>query len=589
MFRGWLRFGGDEVFNTQRLAAYARNGYVPAGVEVKDCDDCDTLDALNGEDKYESPLVDGAPWFDPNNEDTWDFAGILPLDIVGLTGSTRTAEVRPVLANGGSPTRQRFGPRTIAVSALLLGRTTASAQAGMEWLTSVLNADTCTDTGQFGCGGHQLCALTDCPTLCDFSTDPEAPLQTFEIDPFETGDGGWLTVGGSWIPSSETFEPSTDPGLLAAPILTPYDEVVMTWTVTSVSGPFTVEVGAVGPDGTEELLRGDPVAVPFTDTIEVTIAPVTWEQWRPAIWISEPGAQVQLTIQHRPYLSTDACVDHYLRNFEGVITVAGPTETGRISLDCGVEAMQVEWTWVAASPWVTQTPKLLVQRMPSHTNAPEAKAIGVTTGTAGLPTLEETRCLVTAVTGQPCQDPCCSSVRVPPRAPAITEECLSGMAVSGTFARTFANIPARYVPVNTEGTLRIQIEAPTRPKMGVRFRLYPDPLERGFEGGIDECDFCAEWNIGYIPHRSTFVLDGGREGVNITCPPLNQPAPTSTLRGRLWSPAFEWPVLACGLGYVLVMDVPTTYYRDCPGGPYTQGATQGTDLRWTVHVVPRMK
>jgi hypothetical protein len=587
MYRGWARFAGNEIFNNHRLSDYAAHGFVPTGVEVKTCDECRELGEVNGEGGYNSPLVDQAPWFDPNDQASWEFAGILPLAITGLSDSTRTAAVTERISNGGTVSRGRYATRTIGVSALLLGATNSGVHAGMEWLTSVLAGSACDDGS---CAGGELCFLTDCPLICDTSTDPATPLLPPEVIP--PSDLGWVTDNGTFSYTDGSFDPSgSSPaaiGRLAAPIQSAYDEVKVTWTVTALGGPFTVASGFTDADGAT-IERGDPMPVLASTSIVETYR-VTPDKWRPALWISNPGARVTLTIQHRAYLSVDDCVDPYLRTFRDVRCIDGPHVTDEFDV-CDVTLQKVSWTWVAGLPGIYRPRSQLTGRLRSNgTNLTTVdKLAGVQVGYVGHVSYSSTDCVAQgnppASATRPCYNSCCADLTPPPRLPVIADPCIP---VITQYDRTWVTIPDRYVPVNTEGTMVITFTAlDGRPKIGTRLRLYPDPLQRGYDL-IEECGYCSEFNLTFQPGISVVTMDGSVEEVRTQCTSGGisfQPV----VRGDEFSIGFDFPVLACGTAYVLVIDQPLTYDRDCdapfPNG-YAQGASQGVQ-NVAVAVVPR--
>lgn len=211
IFDGFMTFAGDEVINVARTKAYVAAGYAPAGAEINVCDDCDSLLEMIGEDgPYSSPLIDDAPWFETSNPDSWDFAGIIPLEITGTSGSTRTAATTELTTDGGVASRVRYAGRTIAVSALLVGKTGCAVESGLSWLTTVLGGTSCSGPRQQGpagaCSGDELCMFTCCPDTLD-----ETPVEgEYVTVPVETTDPGWRTVSGTW--ESIIYKPPQDGG-----------------------------------------------------------------------------------------------------------------------------------------------------------------------------------------------------------------------------------------------------------------------------------------------------------------------------------------------------------------------------------------
>lgn len=196
-----MTFAGDEVINVARTKAYVDAGYAPAGARIEVCDDCDLLPEMLGETgPYSSPMIDDAPWVETSNPDSWDFAGIIPLEITGASGSTRTVATTELSTDGGVASRVRYAGRTIAVTALLVGKTGCAVESGLSWLSTVLNGTSCSGPRQQGpagaCSGDEMCMFTCCPGSLD-ETPVEGEYVTEQINLL---DPGWRTISGLWQP-----------------------------------------------------------------------------------------------------------------------------------------------------------------------------------------------------------------------------------------------------------------------------------------------------------------------------------------------------------------------------------------------------
>lgn len=166
MFKGYLSLGGNEIGNTARVFAYVRNS--GAGIPLRNCDDCGDLAEAIGDEAYSSPIVDGAPWFDPNRPETARFYGFYPTDIQGMEDSTREASVTQSVGDGGSVGATRYGTRTIRVKGVLLAADELAMSAGMTWLSRALDGNDCAGGG---CDGGPLCYWAACPEICDIYED----------------------------------------------------------------------------------------------------------------------------------------------------------------------------------------------------------------------------------------------------------------------------------------------------------------------------------------------------------------------------------------------------------------------------------
>ncbi len=162
MFNGYLSLGGVEIINAQRTAAYVRS--LAPTLPLVNCEDCGDLGTVLDE-VYASPLVDNAPWFDPNIPATGRFYGLYPLSIEGMEDSTRTAAVTQSIVDGGSVGATRLATRSIRVKGLMLAKDEHAMTQGMTWLRNALDPPPCSEHGG-SCGGGLLCYYAACPELC---------------------------------------------------------------------------------------------------------------------------------------------------------------------------------------------------------------------------------------------------------------------------------------------------------------------------------------------------------------------------------------------------------------------------------------
>jgi hypothetical protein len=78
MFAGYLVLDGEEIINNARVTAYV-NHAIPSMGFKDPTDSGDDLPLVTGDGKYESPMVDAAPWVDPGDPDTYNFYGVMGL------------------------------------------------------------------------------------------------------------------------------------------------------------------------------------------------------------------------------------------------------------------------------------------------------------------------------------------------------------------------------------------------------------------------------------------------------------------------------------------------------------------------------
>lgn len=157
---GYFQFDGSEIINSQRVEQYAKNLHLPWFRPVYRTD---SLGYMLGDGlAYRTPLLDNAPWMDDDVDESSDFLGLYPLEIVGLENSTRQATIVESTKNGGVVRGVRHGTKTVVFSALLIGLTEDAVDYGQRWLKSILNGAPC-DGGD--CSGADLCFLSAEPIM----------------------------------------------------------------------------------------------------------------------------------------------------------------------------------------------------------------------------------------------------------------------------------------------------------------------------------------------------------------------------------------------------------------------------------------
>jgi hypothetical protein len=184
VYEGYLEFGGTEIANRERVVKYVELN--APQIPLRKRDYSDTLHLALGEDAYDSPAVDEAPWVDPNDPDTAKFFGVYPLAIQGGRDATRFAQPTESIGNGGVVGAEREAMKTMRVRALLVAETMAGLEAGNRWLNAALRPADCDDHGG-SCGGAKLCYYSVEPPICDAWAPDYLPTYTV---PFATDVAG---------------------------------------------------------------------------------------------------------------------------------------------------------------------------------------------------------------------------------------------------------------------------------------------------------------------------------------------------------------------------------------------------------------
>jgi hypothetical protein len=262
MWNGWIQYAGNEIINVQRTEHYALQARLPWFRPVYKND---SLGPMLGDAEYNTPLMDDAPWTDPNVPQSYAFYGVYPLDITGAEDSSRTSTVTENTGDGGNPGRLRHGTKSVVFSALLIGEDEAAVEYGFNWLKQALLPNPCSGaTGD--CSGEELCYLASepsystSPTLTVIPSQPVVPVDldggTPDVaggDDYDGGgaddegvvtedeDGGPVTVtGGTPAAIISTDVPATD-------CLTPLQRTLLNVSVNS--GP-TITAKRRTSDGT---------------------------------------------------------------------------------------------------------------------------------------------------------------------------------------------------------------------------------------------------------------------------------------------------------------------------------------------------
>lgn len=160
-YDGFLRFGGNEIVNSERARSRALSADCPPGWFIKG--GCDSLMGAVGDTSYEYSAPAATPWFDPQAPDVSNrFLGVYGLGMAGLQDSTGSAPVTEGVADGGVIGRTRKGVREVRVTATLAALGKDALEYGLSWLAAALEPGAC---GQHGdaCGTTDVDFFVDCP------------------------------------------------------------------------------------------------------------------------------------------------------------------------------------------------------------------------------------------------------------------------------------------------------------------------------------------------------------------------------------------------------------------------------------------
>ena len=158
---GYFSYAGQEFVNAQRTEAYAQ----AAGAGwFKGCYNTSDLGPMLGQ-RYRTPLLDPAPWADPDAPESYGFFGVYPLGVTGLEDSTRVGTVIESVSDGGTVGRIRHATRAVVFNVALVGDSDCALDYGVRWLRRLLLGAACGSQAQQACAGDDLCYLSCEPAL----------------------------------------------------------------------------------------------------------------------------------------------------------------------------------------------------------------------------------------------------------------------------------------------------------------------------------------------------------------------------------------------------------------------------------------
>jgi len=206
---------------------------------------------------------------------------------------------------------------------------------------------------------------------------------------------------------------------------------------------------------------------------------------------------------------------------------------------------QVEFTFVAATPWVYSSTRTI------------GSTLGTVPTTTGYITLDPTAPLLpdcnSPLGGAQIVDPTLPVVPSAPRPPPVqtnlkpTQPWASGYSVF---------VPKAQVPETVNAVLVISLTTGSEAARYIRLRLFPAPL--GFEqkvSDLDPCSYCGEIVVMYIPPRSTFRIDGMNQTLTIIDAAGNV-FPASHLAYSGVGLPTGWASMTCGLDYWISVEFP---------------------------------
>src|SRR5262245_7604997 len=177
---GYFTYAGQEFINAQRTEAYATQ----AGAGwLKGCFGGTDLGPMLGQ-TYRSPMLDPAPWTDPDAPESYEFFGVYPLGVTGIEDSTRVGNVIESTGDGGTVSRIRHATRSVVFNVALVGGSDCAVDYGARWLRRLLLGAACGTQASEACSGENLCYLS-CEPLLDWESGGTMLDALGCLDPYE--------------------------------------------------------------------------------------------------------------------------------------------------------------------------------------------------------------------------------------------------------------------------------------------------------------------------------------------------------------------------------------------------------------------
>jgi hypothetical protein len=251
-----------------------------------------------------------------------------------------------------------------------------------------------------------------------------------------------------------------------------------------------------------------------------------------------------------PYFNPEPCLTPYLRTLRNVTVTQGPVVTGKRLLSDGSAVWIASFTAVAGTPYEFGAEVPIIEGFMGSDAAPWAPGITGGQYTSGPYVVQEVQCPVP--TYKPVYDPLCPAVIPPPPPASVAMGCFP---TPKNWYRRHITIPEANIPLWGDVVPKIEVHADTEVR-GLRLRFYADPYNTN-DPNVDPCAYCGDILISYVPSNSTLVFDAVDQEVYIQYQGAGRRRADSLVFKTDGTP-FEWPVLSCGMSYIVTFDMPQT-------------------------------
>ncbi|WQY99829.1 fibronectin type III domain protein [Microbacterium phage MO526] len=151
----------------------------------------------------------------------------------------------------------------------------------------------------------------------------------------------------------------------------------------------------------------------------------------------------------------------------------------------------------------------------------------------------------------PLEDPDCPAPPSPPTPPAIVDDCITEV---GTWRRYWVQVTQTEVARWLATIPTLTLTTGSQPAREVRVRYYENPDNLAPQD-FTPTEWSAEQIVRYLPPNTVLTIDGVSERARASVAGGDWIAADHLIYGTGGGPA-TWPVLACGVGYLISLDVP---------------------------------
>lgn len=245
-------------------------------------------------------------------------------------------------------------------------------------------------------------------------------------------------------------------------------------------------------------------------------------------------------------MSTQQIRDAVTRTYRRTVNSNPVQVLARRDLACGDHLAQVQFTMRIGDPVIYSN----LTRVFSGLFDALVWGTSVDAGASATTTFEEALC--GSPLWAPLYDPLCVAAVTPPSPPNVPLGCWDPPTEGATFARTVVTIPATNFETFTEMLPVLTLTSVEDAIRDIRFRFYPDPLGL-FDIDASPCAFVSDIVLSFMP-TGTLVIDSSYEQAHITTSGGHTRRADSLIFATDQRPV-TWPVLDCGVQYLLAIDV----------------------------------